>query len=434
METNSKSLQKLRQRKMFLIIPLLTLPFVTLLFWVLGGGKAEVNNTENQLEIGFNVELPNPKFEETAVLDKMSYYDAAVLDSLKMNEMIKNDPNYNQDTFFGDSIIADYKSNYRANQVKQQRGALNTTIHKDANEEKVYAKLEALQKMINEPLTPSRERRVNVDYENTDTSVLYSKDVDRLEQMMQSMNTPDTEDPEMQKLSGMLESILDIQHPERVQEKLRKQSQENKGQIFSINAMAQNDNITLLEANKNDNSSRGRINTNAFYSFDEAPSSITNQNAIDAVIHETQTLVNGSTVKLRLNQAIFVNGVLLPKDLFLFGTASLKAERLLIKITTIRYNNSIFPVELSVYDLDGIEGIYIPGAISRDVAKESADRSMQTLGISTLDNSLGVQAAGMGIEAAKNIISKKVKLIKVTIKAGYQILIRDENQKRNDTN
>jgi hypothetical protein len=46
-----------------------------------------------------------------------------------------------------------------------------------------------------------------------------------------------------------------------------------------------------------------------------------------------------------------------------------------------------------------------------------------------MDPSLGAQAASAGIQAAKTLISKKVKLVKVTVKAGYQVLLRDNNQK-----
>ena len=151
---------------------------------------------------------------------------------------------------------------------------------------------------------------------------------------------------------------------------------------------------------------------------------------IEAVIHETQTLVNGSTVKLRLVNDIYINGVLIPKNNFVFGIARLNGERLEIKISSIRYQNSLFPVELQVYDIDGIDGIYIPGAITRDVAKESADRSIQGIGYTTLDPSIGAQAAGAGIEAAKTLFTKKVKLIKVTVKADYQVLLKEDNNKQ----
>lgn len=420
MENKRESIQLIRQRKMLLVTPLLTLPFITILFWLLGGGKMETTNAQSLPKKGINIQLPNPKLENAPSLDKMSYYDEAALDSIKMEELIKKDPNYVRPSFLGDST--------------EVPKILKTGIYLDRNEEKVYAKLKALQKVINQPAPVPRQQRGDSEYEDQSLSPIHSKDVDRLEQMMQSMNESDAEDPELQKLSGMLENILDIQHPDRVQEKLRKASEANKGRVFSIAAKGKDDTITLLRNTKQSNEIGIQVKPNAFYSFEEVASTAVNQNSVEAVIHETQTLVNGSTVKLRLNHAIFINGVLIPKDHFLFGIASLKGERLTIKINSLRYNNSIFPVDLSVYDMDGLEGVYIPGAITRDVAKASADRSIQTLGVTSLDDSWGAQAAGMGIEAAKNLLSKKVKLVKVVVKAGYQVLIRDENQKQKDSN
>lgn len=148
------------------------------------------------------------------------------------------------------------------------------------------------------------------------------------------------------------------------------------------------------------------------------------------MVHENQTIVTGSTIKLRLLNDIKVNGMVIPKDSFVYGAASLDGERLGVKIGSIRYRNSIFPVELVVFDLDGLDGIRIPGAITRDVAKQSADRSLQAIGMTSLDPSIGAQAAGAGIEAVKSLVGKKVKLVKVMVKAGYSVLLRDEKQKQ----
>jgi len=148
--------------------------------------------------------------------------------------------------------------------------------------------------------------------------------------------------------------------------------------------------------------------------------------AIPAVIHETQTIVSGSTVKLRLLNEVNIAGRLVPKDNFIYGIASLNGERLTITIKDIRCDNAILPVSLSAYDMDGIEGIYIPGAISRDVARQSADNSLQQIGLNDLDPSIGMQAASAGVQAVKTILSKKIKLVKVTVKAGYKILLKDK--------
>ncbi|MFV8324945.1 conjugative transposon protein TraM [Flavobacterium sp. ZS1P14] len=436
MEKKTESLQLLRQRKLLLMAPLLTLPFITLLFWLLGGGKIEAANAQVIEKKGFNIKLPNPILQEDDPLDKMSYYDRATLDSVKLEELIKKDPNYLRHSFLGDSIgIANDSVRDRMG-LKKKSGALNTVSYRDPNEEKVYKKLEALQRVINNPPQPPEQQHNFTQYKDQTTTNSDSKDVDRLEQMMQSMNQSDTEDPELQKLNGMLENILDIQHPGRVQEKLRKTSDANKGKVFTIAATGKEDAITFLQNAKNPNAEGSGIqpNHNAFFSFEESLDAAAMPNAIEAVVHENQTLVNGATVKLRLTTAIFINGLMIPKDNFLFGVATLQGERLTIKINSLRYGNSLFPVDLSVYDMDGLEGIYIPGAITRDVAKASADRSMQTLGITALDDSWGAQAAGAGIEAVKNLLSKKVKLVKVMVKAGYQVLIHDENQKENNSN
>ena len=54
---------------------------------------------------------------------------------------------------------------------------------------------------------------------------------------------------------------------------------------------------------------------------------------------------------------------------------------------------------------------------------------MQSIGLSGVSDSWGAQAAGMGVEAAKTLLSKKVKLIKVAVKAGYNVLLYDEKEK-----
>jgi conjugative transposon TraM protein len=435
MEAKMKSAKMLRQRKILLVMPLLVLPFITIIFWVFGGGKMDAANTVAAEKEGFNIKLPDANLKEGLNLDKMHYYDQAALDSIKLDELISNDPNYLSGDFPMDSTEERGTANSRNRSGKGGKG-LNSLMYRDPNEAKVHEKLEALQRVINAPVVAQTKGQNSKNYVDTNESGLHSEEVIKLEEMIQSMNTENNEpDPELKQLSGMLESILDIQHPDRVQDKLRKASQEQRGQVFPITVTSEENPISSLNTRVlNQDDSDKRAKGNLFYSMDEPASTDFLQNAVAAVIHETHTIVNGSTVKLRLVNAVFINGVQIPKNTFLFGLASLKGERLLVKINSIRYNNSLFPVDLNVYDLDGISGIYIPGAINRDVAKATADRSVQTLGVASLDDSWGAQAAGVGIEAAKTLLSKKAKLIKVVVKAGYQVLLHDEQQKQNNSN
>ncbi|MCW3089531.1 MAG: hypothetical protein JWP81_600 [Ferruginibacter sp.] len=135
------------------------------------------------------------------------------------------------------------------------------------------------------------------------------------------------------------------------------------------------------------------------------------------MLKSTQVLVDGAVLKMRLLNNIYINGQLIPKGNFLFGTVSLNNERLEVVISSIRDAQSLFPVKLEVYDMDGLKGIYIPGAITRD-AKQSTDNALQSVALNSLDPSIGAQAATAGIEAAKTLLSKKVKLIRVQVKGG----------------
>lgn len=433
MEQYVKTPKMIRQRRFLLVLPLLVLPFMTMIFWALGGGKVQKAEAQAKKQEGFNINLPNAILKDDKPMDKMSYYDQAQLDSAKFEELVKNDPNYKNLTSSGSNNYLSEQNDFQ--ELSHKRG-LNTSLssnggYNDPNEEKIYRKLAELDKEMNKPVNTTADD-VNYDYsksisDNNKSTTVGSADIDRLEEMMNVMNQPNEDDSELQQLNGMLEKILDVQHPERVQEKLRQTSEAQKGQVFAVAAKTNDIPVSLLCANQITGSQ-----PNGFYSLDNEKDIEQEQNAIQAVIHETQTVVDGSTVKLRLVNDIFINGVLIPKDYFLFGIASLNGERLNIKINSIRYNNALFPVELSVYDMDGLNGIYIPGAITRDVAKQSADRFMQTIGLTTLDPSWGAQAASAGIEAAKTLFSKKVKLVKVTVKAGYQVLLYDEKQNQSN--
>ncbi len=435
MEQQVKNSKMMRQRKFLLVLPLLALPFMTMIFWALGGGKVQKAEARIQKQEGFNIKLPDAILKDDKPMDKMSYYDQAQQDSAKFMELVKNDPNYKNRTMTDtDDYLPEQYSSFQ-NPVNN-KAVLNTSLYgskdySDPNTDKIYRKLADIDREISKPVATPTE---SDDYvyrrmpgRDNNKTIINPSDVDKLEQMMTMMNQPAGEDQELNQLDGMLDKILNVQHPELVSEKLRQISETQKGQVFAVSPQTEDNSITFMDT--------GHVvgnTTNRFYSFTDAKNSNGKQNAIPAVIHETQTIVDGSTVKLRLINDVFINGAHIPKDHFVFGIALVRGERLDIKINSIRYNNALFPVGLSVYDMDGLDGIYIPGAITRDVAKQSADRSMQTIGLTSLDPSLGAQAASAGIEAAKTLFSKKVKPVKVTVKAGYQVLLYDEKQNQSN--
>lgn len=425
MEPKTISIKEAKKRKMLLALPIITLPFITILFYTLGGGRMGAAAAENEIKKGLNFKLPLPSFKEDSSLDKMSYYEKASADSVKLQEQIKKDPNYSNQKVLEESFQEFPELDIASQRFSQKGTGLNAASPQDRNEQKIYEKLQLLQKTISEPIPVKNYGQDMKEFENYGSSDEIASQIKNLEQMMSAMGET-APDPELQQLGGMLENILDIQHPSRVQERLKQNSENKKGKVYSVDLKSKADNITSLQENT---AAAERFKSNAFFTADEDFNQDQPQNALGAAVHETQTIVNGSVVKLRLTADITLQGRTIPKNTFLYGIAALKGERLEIKIENLQHHGSIFPVQLSVYDIDGIEGIYIPGAISRDAAKASADRSIQTLGLTGITDSWGAQAAGMGIEAAKSLMSKKVKLIKVVVKSGYQVLLYDEKQK-----
>lgn len=430
MEQKKLSDQELKQKKFLLMLPIICIPFLTLMFWLMGGGKSEQALAKENG--GLNINLPDAKSAGTEDLNKLDFYNQAMKDSLKLQELMKADPNYNGRR---DSDMMALPEGYAFPHT-----GLNTSVYAgsnlNTNEAKIYGRLNQLQTELNRDYsTPSPTEYSEYSPRNNRSGGVSAPEVERLEKMMEMMeqNTPE-EDPEMTQLSTMMDKILDIQHPDRVQDRLKKQSEENTGQVFSFNAGRKQTPVTVLDNRSvsyytaESNADPGKP-LNTFLGLSNETEQETVYNAIAAVVHETQTLVSGSTIKLRLTNEAFVNGTQIPKGSFIYGTVSLRGERLEIDIDGIQYNASLFPVKLSVFDLDGIAGIRIPGAITREVAKQNSDQAIQSMSLGTFDQSLGAQAATAGIELGKNLFSKKVKQIKVEIKAGYKVLLKDNKRK-----
>ncbi len=401
-------MKSIRKRKFYLVLPLLALPFVTLAFWAMGGGKT---NEEVKPATGLNVNLPDAKFKDEKNPDKLSFYNEAANDSMKREEALRNDPNYK---FHPDTALP-------LMQVLPQNSVqnINPNNNTDVNERKIYSKINELNKQISQPYVPASQIFSGEQKDINEKDLSFQ--VDKLQNMMKVMTEKNGTDSETLQLSGMMDKILDIQHPDRVQEKIKEKSVTNKSQVFPVETSVSENNISLMQSSKSKNN-------NSFYELEDEIKNDSTEHAIEAVVHEMQTVLGGSTVKLRLTTNIYINGILIPKDNFIYGTASLENERLAIAISSVRFANNLFPVSLEVYDLDGMKGIYVPGSISKDALKESAQQSMQGMQLTSLDPSVAAQVTTAGISAAKNLLSKRSKLIKVTLKAGYKVLLKDNNK------
>ena len=157
------------------------------------------------------------------------------------------------------------------------------------------------------------------------------------------------------------------------------------------------------------------------------------KNTIAACVQGDQTVTDGQTVKLRLLEPMRMSGRVIPRNTHLVGAARLQGERLGIGITSLEHGGSIIPVELEVYDSDGQAGIFIPGSMEIDAAKEIGANMGSSLGSSiNISTDAGAQLAsdlGRGaIQGISQYISKRMRTIKVHLKSGYRVLLYQEKE------
>lgn len=151
-------------------------------------------------------------------------------------------------------------------------------------------------------------------------------------------------------------------------------------------------------------------------------------NTIRACIHREQTVVDGQRVKLRLLESLRAGTVVLPPGHVISGVARLQKDRLDILINSLEYDGSIIPVAMTVYDTDGSAGIYCPGSEELNAAKEITANAGTSLGSSiSFATSAGQQIAmditrGL-ISGGSQYLSKKMRVVKVTLKENYQVLL-----------
>lgn len=339
-----------RQRKLLLILPLIVFPFLTLLLSALGMGKT--TKAKPAVPQGLNMSLPQSVLAATEQPDKLGFYDQAQKDSLKLAEQRKSDP-YAQQR----SDTPELQGSLFADRTGTNEAA--------ANETQIYQRLAVLKAAVNKPAAvPAQANPLARSARSA---------VQRTAQ----------EDPELRQMSGLLEKIMDIQHPERV---------------------------------------KARNDTTA---------NIVNETfrAIPATIDGKQKITEGTVIRLKLLDSATIAGHFFPKGQLVFVSGTFYNQRLSLHIKSIHQGTQIYPVDLTVFDeRDGLEGVCVPEAITSNAVRDGSANAVQSMQFLSMDQSMATQAASAGLNAAKGLFSKKVKMIKAKLQDGHALLLRD-NQK-----
>lgn len=372
------------KNKALFILPLALIPFVILIFYVLGGGTEAHQEGETQPEtqsIGANYELPEAE-KSIEIYDKMEAYRR---DDSQLAQV--PDPN-RQDTFHAeteipvDSLVRD-----------------NTLLDQNANQEDLLAHIQNREKQLKKEL--NQGAKSEMEYSST-PGKYKTYPVKKVEKQATEHIQPQVVTTGIQELDEMVDENIC----------LNRQNDSLKSSLQQVR-----NKLDLAEAQKNQ-----------AFELKKRPGSEFNREEpgdnplIKAEIYETATVLNGNRVKLRLLEDTRLDGQKIPRNTFVYGICRIKNERLLIEITQMPVRESFVPVKLGICDLDGIEGLYVPDNAQRKVYQEVGASTNTSSLMGVTNNPLAYAGIRTADRAAQTAL-KRIRLKKVTVKKNTLVYI-----------
>lgn len=379
-------------------LPIVGVPFMAVMFFLGGGGKGTPAEAQN-VESGFNTELPTA--EKATITDSKLEAYASPVDSMRNRGLVDSriDTTFEGGLSYGiqadgkagpngsvDNSVAAAQAQLIAAQQAQLNGgmAANTTAQAGS-----------------QPGSLTPEEKMELMRSEHERELAEARAQAQMATLMAQSNATS---------GGAAPRTVAV-------------APKKKKPVTKVRAIDEDAVVSRLGSN-----GTGRKRTASFQGFDSEGNAGTEANTLPAVIHESQEVVSGSLVKMRLTEPAVINGHKLPANTFIYGKCSLAGERLSIAIETLKSGNNVFPASLEVYDVDGLEGLHIPGAITRDAAKQAGANSMDAADMMTMSADPAMAAAGVAVSAAKGLGKNKIRMVKVRLKAGYNIMLKVDKE------
>jgi hypothetical protein len=226
-----------------MMLPVLVLPFLSIIFWILGGGQG-ASLQAHEIHSALNPELPGAHFDKNDNhWNKFALYEEARRDSIRYEQARRSDPYYAIATLMPQSDTIPEKRN----KLNASLGGKHKSGQLEDQEQLINQKLQQLTRQLNQSETAGSDQSIPPSNVSNSPEHETNEDIARLEKMMSIMAATDASDPELQQIDGMLDKILDIQHPDRTAQKIGEQNEEPKVHALSMTAATPDDNITTLK-------------------------------------------------------------------------------------------------------------------------------------------------------------------------------------------
>ncbi len=178
------------------------------------------------------------------------------------------------------------------------------------------------------------------------------------------------------------------------------------------------------------NVSKSGINSgfNAFYRETE-------NSFIKAVIDEDNKGFLGSRIRFRLLEDIFVGQRKIEKGSILYGQISgFAMQRVDLTIVSVFTRGEILPVHLSIYDLDGMKGLYVPQSVFREMIREMGSNSVQGTQMDMSGSGFFTSIGSKLFTSTSKSIANLIKTNKAKLKYNSYVFLIDEKQLKNSKN
>ena len=156
---------------------------------------------------------------------------------------------------------------------------------------------------------------------------------------------------------------------------------------------------------------------------------------IKARVDELVKVKDGSRIRIRLSEDVEIEGEVLKKGSYLYAIVSgFSAQRVMADVTSVMLGGEIKKISLSVYDLDCMEGFYVPESSFRELAKNIGSQAMNmnmninSTGEQSLE-SMAMQTLQQAMTATTSAINGNIRQNRAKIKFNTEVYLVDNSSK-----
>lgn len=404
-------------------LPLFLAASLTALFAFSGGGTGRSLPTT---DTGFLKGLPGAFVAPVTHLDKMGYYDLARRDSVAQRQRLTVQNNYARQLGIGDSNVV--RIQRKLETLKRVIDPGSGAAVPSARNVRVVSDTGSVSRAVpgafRSVVVPGSSRYLAAGAHPRFPAAAASSRLSagarepglgRYEQAMSLLQgeAAPAGDPELRELNSVVEKLLVLQRSQA--DTMRKAVAPRAEPPSSRPA------LSVLALPDESDTVGGADTTRNSVPFDST--------RIEAFVPEETVLSGGGQLRLQLTRDILVGRQRVSAGTPIYGMASLTGERLQVRIDAIASESDFFKVNLEAIDEDGLAGIYIPAAPVSEALRESAGQELGAIGTggAILSPTLAGQATNAGMTLARSLIGKKIRPVRVTIPAGYHLLLHLKN-------